>query len=580
MKIQHSKKKKKQHFNDLLLPIAAVLCLMPFVVYLAEYDYGYSGYLWHSDNSIMQDFYAYYRSIFFLVILFFVVVVLAFRFAIDRENIKPAKMFLPLLAYSAFTLLSSVCSVNRTAAFQGNYVSFQGFFVLAGYCLMAYYTYQMMRQESDYRSMIHAIMVMFVPMSVIGWLQVFHLDLLNFEWMQKIVMPDALYEIYGGTVEDTFTGNNVFLSLYNPNYAAIFLVMFACVFLIQFLSAKEKKEKVIAAVFLIDALILCWFTYTRAALMAFAVILLLLVIIMGRDGERKVLFYTVMSGAALLLLLFAADAVLFHGKFAARIIDEPKESRLEAVITTEEGVEITYGGSTCLLKTEDVAEGEIRLPFSGECYADMFEWEGEELLFVQLDEITLQFTEQDGTYYYYTEWGKTDSMTEISAVDFHGYEYLGSGRLYIWSRVLPMLKHYLVIGSGPDTFAEVYPQNDYVGKAIYAENPGRIMEGAHNDYLMHWVQTGFLSLLALLVFYGILLKKCFLFYRKCPLDNMQEKLGFGCFLGCVGYLVCSFFSDGTLYTTPLFFVFAGIALAAAEGQTGYGSDETKKILFI
>lgn len=566
MKRKNTGKKTKQHFNDLLLPIVAVLCILPFTVYLAEYDYGYSGYLWHSNDSIMQDFYAYYRSIFFLVILFFVLVVLAFSFAIDREHIKKTKIFLPLLAYSGFALLSSLCSDNILAAFRGNYESFQGFFVLIGYCLIAYYTYQMMRQESDYKSILHAIMVMFVPMSLIGWLQVFHLDLLNFEWVQKIVMPNALYEVYGGAVEDVFTGNNVFLSLYNPNYAAIFLVMFACVFLLQFLTVQEKKEKIIAAVFLLDALVLCWFTYTRAALVAFVVVVAVLMIIMGKSGERKVILYIALSGAGLLVLLLVMDTALFGGKFASRIMDEPKNAKLESIHTTEDGVEITYGGATCVLRLEDVAEGEIKLSLPGECYADSLEWDGEEQILVKLDDITLQFVEQDGTYYYYTEWGKTDSMQKVAAVDFHGYEYLGSGRLYIWSRVLPILKRYIFLGSGPDTFAEVYPQNDYVGKLVYAENPGRIMEGAHNDYLMRWVQTGLLSLLALLVFYGMFIRKCFRYYRQCGLSTVREKLGLGCFLGCIGYLVCSFFSDSTLYTTPIFYVFAGIALAAADGE--------------
>lgn len=41
-----------------------------------------------------------------------------------------------------------------------------------------------------------------------------------------------------------------------------------------------------------------------------------------------------------------------------------------------------------------------------------------------------------------------------------------------------MLKHDILKGSGPDTFAEVFPQNDYAGKMIYAESTGRIMERA------------------------------------------------------------------------------------------------------
>ena len=243
MKKNRSKQSKKR-FHDLLLPVIFVLCLMPFVVYLAEFDYGYSKYLWHSDNSMMQDFYVYYRSAFFFVVLFFVLVILAFQFAIDKAYFKRDKIFYPLIAYLAFALLSAICSINRKAAFLGN-LSEQGFFVLAGYVLIAYYTYQTIREEGDYTSIFHAILVMFVPLSLIGWLQVFKKDPLGWDWVQHLLMPDELYEMYGGTVEDIFTGNNVFLTLYNPNYAAIFLVMFACVFFLFFLTAQEKKEKVI-----------------------------------------------------------------------------------------------------------------------------------------------------------------------------------------------------------------------------------------------------------------------------------------------------------------------------------------------
>lgn len=144
-----------------------------------------------------------------------------------------------------------------------------------------------------------------------------------------------------------------------------------------------------------------------------------------------------------------------------------------------------------------------------------------------------------------------------------GKEYLGSGRIYIWSRTLPILKKYIVAGSGPDTFAEVFPQNDYVGKAIYANNPARVIEKPHNDYLMQWVQNGFLALVAMIAFYVLLLKKCGTFYYKRELSDIKTRLGLGCYLGCICYMAGSLFNDSTLYTTPVFWIFAGIALASA-----------------
>lgn len=51
----------------MLLPVILVLCVLPFVVYLAEYDTGFSQYNWNSDYSMIPDFYTCYRRSIFLV---------------------------------------------------------------------------------------------------------------------------------------------------------------------------------------------------------------------------------------------------------------------------------------------------------------------------------------------------------------------------------------------------------------------------------------------------------------------------------------------------------------------------------
>lgn len=579
---------KKEHFNDLLLPVILVLGVLPFVVYMAEYDNGYSKYDWHSDQSVMQDFYTYYRAIFFIVIAFFAVVILAFWLGLYREQVKNSKIFIPLAVYGVCAVVSAIASKHPKAAWLGNFVDCEGTFVLLGYAVIGFYTYQMLRVERDYRTILRAVLVMFTPMSVVGWFQVFQNDLLNYEWVQKLVMSDALYAEYGGVVEDVFSGNNVFLTLYNPNFAAIFLVMFAAVFAVFLLEAGSRKERIFYGVFLTDALILCWFTYTRAALVALLVVAVMLcVCLMGQTQEenRRKLRGIIIGGVGFFAVLLIVDAVC-GGKYIGRLIDESKEQRLEAIVTTADGVEITYEGAKYLvsLKTDGqtdaicvrdesgeaialakLNDGDYLLPFSEDGRADVILWEEKPQMILFIDGMTLQFEQRAAGYYYYAEWGKCVSMEEIPHVDMGGLEYLGSGRVYIWSRILPMLPKYLLLGSGPDTFAEVYPQNDYVGKMIYAEYAGRIIERAHNDFLMRWVQTGFVSLAAVLVFYVLFLKKSFMYYRGCALESVKDKLGFGCFLGCVGYLVCCFFSDSTLYTTPIFYVFVGIALSA-EGK--------------
>ena len=578
-----NKRSEAEHFNDLLLPVILTLCVLPFVVYLAEYDYGFGGYLWHSDNSVTQNFYNYYRERFFLVVAAFAVIILIFRLGLYKDRTKPLRIFLPFAVYSGFVILSAVFSGNPKASWFGGFVGMQGAFTLIGYGVLAFYAYQIFEQERDYRSVMRAVLVMFTLMSVAGLFQIAKHDLLNYEWMQRLTMSDALYAEYGGTVEDLFTGNNVFLTLYNPNFAAVFLVMFAALFAVFFVTAQGKKECVLYGVYLADALVLCWFTYTRAALVALAIILLLLILIRSgaeknRQGRRS--FGILLVGiVAVMAVLFLIDA-LGSGKYTGRLIDKKKDNRLESIVTTEAGVTVTYDGTPYRFTVENktveafdatgaeialtqTADGDYVTPFSEKCFVNALEWDGQEELIFLFNDYTLVFIKQPDSYYYATEWGKEDLMTEISHVDFHGLEYLGSGRVYIWSRVLPMLPRYLLVGSGPDTFAEVFPQNDYVGKMIYSKSTARIVEGAHNEYLMCWVQTGFLSLVSLLVFYVLFFRQTVPYFRHCELLSVKNKLGLGCLLGCAGYLVCCFFNDGTLYTTPVFYVFLGIALAAS-----------------
>ena len=53
------RKKKKEEFNDLLIPILLVLCALPFVIRLAEYSCGYGQYPCYPEEDTILDLNAY-----------------------------------------------------------------------------------------------------------------------------------------------------------------------------------------------------------------------------------------------------------------------------------------------------------------------------------------------------------------------------------------------------------------------------------------------------------------------------------------------------------------------------------------
>lgn len=568
---------------DILIPLLLVIVVLPLVMRLALYDCGYSGYEWYAKNSLIADFYCYYKSYFFDVIGMFAGIILVFRFFLYRQSWKRSRIFFPFLVYAVFVIISTVLSVNPAASLQGNFESFESCFVLIFYPVLALYAYQVMEEERDYRIIWYGIVAIAGIFCVIGMFQVFHHDLADFTWVQRLLMSKEEYSAYAGELVNTFTGNNVYLTLYNPNYAGVFLSMLQIVILVIAMTEPDKKKRWIYIVLEALVVVLLWYTYTRAALITSIVMTVTAFVYLWKRtktvsveaGHKNYALWKVAVGiAGLAVLLIFLDGIN-NWKYLSRMIDKNDREPLECMTTEADGIHITYGGREYHLWAEDkqlffaseeetvsAKEGEdLSLSIEEGAKAVLYGGEPEQLVLFLADN-TLTFVRQEGTYYYQTAAGKLTQMERVESTDLHGLEYLASARGYIWSRTLPLLKKYLLAGSGPDTFAEVFPQQDYSGKLVYADRPDRVMEKAHNDYLTRWVQTGMISVLCVAVFYICFLWYAGSSYRKLKgLKSWQTRLGYGCYLASAGYMLASLVNDSTIQTTPLFYVFVGIALA-------------------
>ena len=229
---------------DLLLPLMLIIVVLPLAVRLAVYSCGFGGYEWYSSDDILSDFYCYYKSYLLDIIGIFAGIILAFRLALYREKTRNMYIFIPLGVYCAFATFSTILSVNTDASLKGNFESFESIIVLLVYVLLCLYAYQIMESERDYRYLWYSILSITAIFTVIGSFQIFGHDLLHFEWAQRLIMTGEQFAEYAGQLTDTFTGNNVYLTLYNPNYAGITLCMLFAVIWVMALSESEKKRRI------------------------------------------------------------------------------------------------------------------------------------------------------------------------------------------------------------------------------------------------------------------------------------------------------------------------------------------------
>lgn len=154
-----------------------------------------------------------------------------------------------------------------------------------------------------------------------------------------------------------------------------------------------------------------------------------------------------------------------------------------------------------------------------------------------------------------------ESHIEAPAVwGFEGKEGFASSRGYIWSRSIPLMRETMFVGAGPDAFAMMFPQTDIAGKINWFGDINILVDKPHNWYLQMAINTGGISLIAMLVFLawylliGIKIK-------NEPVIAGGRLIHIGIMSGVVGYLVAAVFNDSNVSVSPVFWVILGLGLS-------------------
>jgi len=163
----------------------------------------------------------------------------------------------------------------------------------------------------------------------------------------------------------------------------------------------------------------------------------------------------------------------------------------------------------------------------------------------------------------YGLWRDLESRIDISepvpAWGFYGRETWGSSRGYLWSRSFPLMPRRTVIGSGPDTFVNVFPNHDVTGLQLSFNNPYQIVDKAHNLFIQTWISTGGISAILLFALFAHYL---FTTFWSVVTSKGETIFTYGLRLGLLasisGFVMSSMATDSTIGSTGVFFVLLGM----------------------
>ena len=592
MKKQRNKEKESKHnltFWLDLLPLVLLFSVQPLVMIGKEVKTYLSDQPWFPSEPTQYDFFMYGKMAVFLVLAVWITVVVIDRIAIRREKPVAWKRFLPLALYEILAVLSACCSLNQELSLHGMNEQYETVWVLLGYGLVAFGAAQIIKTERQLKVSCAALCVGAGIQGLLGLAQLLGHDFFSTAIGKKLLTAGLGKEV-AETMYFTFSGssrNRVYMALYNPNYAGVYVVLLLPIVLALTCLAQKLWQRLASLMIAVLLMVGLVGSGSRTGMAVVAVQILLVCILCPKAKKRKMavlLYLIVILGIGTVLQLSGGHITRLLKSFQKQ--KEYKVQELEVSGTKvhlnymEEEVWLDIGteGENLVLQAEG-AGGEV-LPVTWESERQRFwikkgelkRWsfevfwqEGIYFLMMHRAKTDWCFAKKtlNGEFTYVTQYGKADRM-EVAPTAFPGYEKVLSGRGYIWGRTLPLLPAHLLIGTGEDTFVQAFPQSDYIGKYHAGERMLKELPAkAHSLYLQSALQTGVLSLVMLLVFWGWYIRDAV----KCRKKISDKRHRFTCLaflLGISGYLLMGLLNDSNLATAPVFWGILGMGIAANQ----------------
>lgn len=575
-----------------LLPILIAIGIIPYIMRTYSYDTNLAGFSWYGASNQSGDIFNYYKSSMIVITAVVMMLILGASLLEKRENTLQSQMYhyIPLAIYAILAVISTICSKYQWFGIHGISGHFETIFVLLGYCLMAYYSYVMVRSPKQVKILFFIWAILLLPMMLLGISQAVGRDFLRTSLGQQLLMSREAF-LNGGTLDFKMEQNRVYLSLYNPNYVGSFCVLVIPVFTTLMIFADNWKKRGFYG-FLLGGAVICMIGgVAKTAAVVIVVTLCLLFILLRKNFVKYWKGFAVFLVSIFVMMIgvnaWTGNRFLDALKSALTIKKNTTEYKLEEINTWEDALEIRYAGNQLFLTSEINENGQMgfdlldgrQSPVELGVSEDYSYFTIEDERFssitirpVMLGEVPSYEITIDGTvwtfsnhtnyqgYYYYSPYGKFTFIRTAPSFGFEGYERLASGRGYIWSRSIPLLKDTFFIGSGPDTFLIKFPQTDYVAKSRYGYLDLMISK-PHNMFLQIGVNTGVLSLLAFLAFYLMYFISCIKLYWKNPMDTYIARIGAAILASTLGYMISGLSTDSTVTVAPIFWCLMGIGIA-------------------
>lgn len=597
----------------IFFPAVVALAIIPTIMYVTLVSsqlidtYRYFRGTETGDGYLFLDIYSQGKA-FAVVVIAIIMMALALLCCVYlfKRIEKRSLVFVGLsVVYVLMTLISALCSEYREIALWGQYDRAEGFFTTACYFVIFLFTMYSFKTTKNFRYVVFALFFCVGVNTILGIFQFTGNNLESKDWFFNLILDRKYADAI--SIDPTRTSRSLLGALYNYNYVGSFTGLVIPLFSTMAIFDKKILHKVFYIIFDMMALFMLMGSTVRSGVVAVVAAVVVGIFLFFRLILKRWKIAAASLGAAVLLVV--GGNLITEGAFFRRVstllgdmiqVVAPAEERIDLfdtlpvreilhnkdgsvtlvtqgdemnisfseaencyVFTDKEGGEINVSDNSGLITTADERYNRI----SFEVYSESDSLADGSVMYMWFDDnahSVLTFGLFGGKNIHLVDNKIADRIEPVNAehIGFEGKELVGSSRGYIWSRTIPLLKNCILIGYGADTFAYVFPQQDFLAKYYsYAEGFYITVDKPHNLYLQIFISNGLVALIAFLGICLFYLIDCVRLYALKKEYRIEQIYGAAVMLAIVGYLTAGMFNDSVVSVAPMFWILLGVGCA-------------------
>nr|WP_315023619.1 O-antigen ligase family protein [uncultured Aminipila sp.] len=602
-----------------MLPASFFTAFVIMIVRYYEYKRPMNQFFWTNSGNDLAEFFSFYKMVAIVICAVLAAVYLLYRGFVQSFFIKRSPYYIPMIVYSAFVLISYIMSDYKEFALWGWNDRFEGTVTLLAYMVMLFFVINTVNSEKNIKWIVYPTVISSILLSLLGLSQALNHDFFKTKLGKMFITPTWFWDQLD-RLTFTFKHQEIYQTVYNINYVSFYLTLLIPLFGLLFIHSVMKRNEeplwkkvlwgilfglnmynligsqssggflgmavvVLVALIVLNKTILKWWKPV-------AVLLAVTILMGGVTYER---WMPELTGATHSVLgIENKDTQTVPGKSDAtssnKATSTTSKGHIDYIETTGNDIHVSYNGNEITFTTYPENPLAVKLTdgdgkdinitpvengnssytsyaiadkrFSTFSLSPAQDSAGVSYFIIKIDDKEWPFAIMEGSdVRYRNDLGNFVSLNKVEATGWENNPNFGSGRGYIWSRTIPMMKETMLIGYGADTYCAYFPHNDYVGRYNIDWNPNLIVDKPHNMYMDAWVGTGGLSLLALLVLWFIYIIQSIEIFWKQNINSFTEYTGLGIFLGICGFLVSGLVNDSTVSVMPMFYGLLGTGIA-------------------